>query len=63
MTGVYCKSLEEHRNVLLADVTDVAMIFVPSKAGISHSPEEYTSYEDIEVGANLMLEAVIELAQ
>jgi Acetylornithine deacetylase/Succinyl-diaminopimelate desuccinylase and related deacylases len=52
-----------HDTMMLADVTDVAMIFVPSKNGISHSPDEYTSYEDIEDGANLMLEAVIELTQ
>lgn len=52
-----------HDTMMLADVADVAMIFVPSKNGISHSPDEYTSYEDIEDGANLMLEAVIELAQ
>ena len=52
-----------HDTMMLADVTDVAMIFVPSKNGISHSQDEYTSYEDIEDGANLMLEAVIELAK
>lgn len=39
-----------------------AMIFVPSKEGKSHCPEEYTSPEDIEKGANVLLSVVTELA-
>jgi N-carbamoyl-L-amino-acid hydrolase len=38
------------------------LIFVPSRAGISHAPEEHSNWEDIEQGANLMLQALIELA-
>lgn len=51
-----------HDSMMMADITDVCMIFVPSKDGISHNPDEYTSYEDIEFGANLLLETVIELS-
>jgi hydantoinase/carbamoylase family amidase len=51
-----------HDAMMLVDKTEVGMIFVPSKDGISHSPDEYTLYEDLEAGANLMLGAVVELA-
>lgn len=38
-----------------------ALIFVPSRDGISHAPEEWTDWSDIEKGANLMLAALINL--
>ncbi|MHA7772343.1 allantoate amidohydrolase [Roseibium sp. M-1] len=38
------------------------LIFVPSRAGISHAPEEHSDWKDIEQGANLMLQALIDLA-
>lgn len=39
-----------------------ALIFVPSRYGISHSPEEWTDWRDIEKGAKLYLAALLELA-
>jgi N-carbamoyl-L-amino-acid hydrolase len=38
------------------------LIFVPSRNGISHAPEEHSDWEDIEKGANLMLQALVELS-
>lgn len=38
-----------------------ALIFVPSRGGVSHAPEEWTDWPDIEKGANLMLAALIAL--
>ncbi|PRX06523.1 UNVERIFIED_ORG: N-carbamoyl-L-amino-acid hydrolase [Martelella mediterranea] len=38
-----------------------AMIFVPSRNGISHAPEEYSEWSDIEKGAELMLAALLRL--
>jgi hydantoinase/carbamoylase family amidase len=35
-----------------------ALIFVPSKGGISHSPWEFTSDDDIEKGVNVLLETI-----
>ncbi len=52
-----------HDAMMLTDLTDVGMLFVPSKDGISHNPEEYTSFEDIELGANVLLDTVITLAE
>lgn len=35
------------------------MIFVPSRGGISHNPDEYTSPEDCALGAQVLLGAVL----
>jgi N-carbamoyl-L-amino-acid hydrolase len=41
----------------------VGMIFVPSVEGRSHSAAEWTHFDDIVDGANLMLNAVVNLAR
>ena len=41
--------------------TPVGMIFVPSKGGISHSPKEFTSAEDMANGANVLLHSILAL--
>lgn len=51
-----------HDAQLVGRIAPMAMIFVPSRKGLSHSPEEWTSWEDIEAGANLMLAALCRLA-
>ncbi len=38
-----------------------ALIFVPSKGGVSHSPDEQTSWDDIAIGADLMLATLMRL--
>ena len=52
-----------HDSSVIAELTDVGMIFVPSKDGRSHCPEEYTYLKDIEIAANILLESVIELSK
>lgn len=52
-----------HDSCLLADIMDVGMIFVPSVNGRSHVPEEYTKYEDIKLGCDILLAAIVELAR
>lgn len=52
-----------HDAQLMAHKFPAAMIFVPSREGISHSPKEYTSPEDLERGANVLLNAVVGLAK
>ncbi|MDX2228388.1 MAG: Zn-dependent hydrolase [Leptolyngbyaceae cyanobacterium bins.349] len=44
-------------------VTDMGMIFVPSRNGISHSEEEYTSPEECEQGASVLLKTFLKLDQ
>ena len=43
----------------IARIAPMAMIFVPSVGGISHSPKEFTKAEDVVNGANVLLNAVI----
>jgi N-carbamoyl-L-amino-acid hydrolase len=39
------------------------MIFVPSIDGISHNPAENTRPEHLELGANVLLHTLLDLAQ
>jgi allantoate deiminase len=47
-----------HDAMVLAKHIPAAMLFVPSRAGISHSPDEYTSPEQCELGARVLARAV-----
>jgi len=51
-----------HDGQSLADLCPVGMIFVPSVNGTSHSPKEFTKWEDCINGANVLLQAVLRLA-
>ncbi|MCC7573735.1 MAG: M20 family metallo-hydrolase [Candidatus Methanofastidiosum sp.] len=52
-----------HDSSIIAELADVGMIFVPSKNGRSHCPEEYTDLKDIEIAANILLKTVLELSK
>ena len=45
----------------MAELGPVGMIFVPSRGGISHSPDEYTAPGDIARGANVLLRSLLAL--
>ncbi|HHR0680263.1 TPA: Zn-dependent hydrolase [Klebsiella aerogenes] len=47
-----------HDAQMIARIAPAAMIFVPSKDGISHNPAEYTSEEELIQGAKLLLDVV-----
>jgi len=51
-----------HDGQVLGMYVPAAMIFVPSQGGRSHCPEEHTTVEHIEAGANVLLHALIKLA-
>jgi beta-ureidopropionase / N-carbamoyl-L-amino-acid hydrolase len=51
-----------HDGQMLASLCPVGMIFVPSKEGASHSPREFTEWQDCVNGANVLLETAIKLA-
>lgn len=51
-----------HDAQILARICPTAMIFVPSRDGVSHSPAEYSSPEALEVGANVLLHTALRLA-
>jgi N-carbamoyl-L-amino-acid hydrolase len=52
-----------HDAQMMATLMPMGMIFVPSVAGISHSPKELTSWQDCANGANTLLETVLDLAR
>lgn len=45
----------------MALIAPTGMIFVPSRGGISHSPKEFTSAEDMANGANVLLQTILAL--
>ena len=45
----------------MARIAPMGMIFIPSKDGISHAPEEFSTKEDIANGANVLLQTILEL--
>lgn len=47
-----------HDSVMLAGLTDVGMIFVPSIKGFSHSRLEDTNFEDIKKGGDILLNTI-----
>jgi len=51
-----------HDGQSLADLCPVGMIFVPSVDGASHSPREFTKWDDCVNGANVLLLAALKLA-
>lgn len=52
-----------HDAQILSQTFPCSMIFVPSQDGISHSPKELTNWIDIEAGANVMLQTILQLIE
>jgi N-carbamoyl-L-amino-acid hydrolase len=44
-----------------ADICPTGMLFIPSVAGASHSPKEFSHWQDCVKGANLLLQAALRL--
>lgn len=62
--GLHCTRLNSgagHDAQMMARICPTAMIFVPSKHGISHNPKEYTSKEHLDAGAQTLFEAISRL--
>ncbi|WP_019423754.1 allantoate deiminase [Paenibacillus sp. OSY-SE] len=51
-----------HDSQIMAKFVPTAMLFVPSRKGISHNPEEYTSPEQLADGIQALTHALYELA-
>ncbi|WP_370644640.1 allantoate deiminase [Sporosarcina sp. ACRSL] len=51
-----------HDSQIIAPVVPTAMIFVPSREGISHNPLEYTSPEQLAVGVQALMNSLYALA-
>ena len=50
--------------MIMTDFCDTNMIYVPSRNhGVSHCPEEFTDYESIKKGADVLLEFIKEISK
>lgn len=66
-----CKELEIPHMVLpsgaghdaahLAEITDIGMIFVPSRDGVSHHFQEWTDFNDIALGAKVLVHSLLRM--
>ena len=52
-----------HDALTMSYVCDYGMIFIRSKDGISHNPLEYSSYEDLVIGTNVLLKTVVKVLE
>ncbi|MFK0333751.1 Zn-dependent hydrolase [Rhizobium sp. NPDC090275] len=52
-----------HDAQMMARLAPSAMIFVPSRDGISHNPKEFTTDQDLIAGANILLDVVREMTK
>jgi N-carbamoyl-L-amino-acid hydrolase len=50
-----------HDTMQVAQLGPVGMIFVPSRAGRSHVPDEYTAPEDLQAGVEVLCETIRQL--
>ena len=62
LSSVVIPSGAIHDAQSLVDICPVGMIFVPSVNGTSHSPFEFTEWQDCVNGANVLLQAALRLA-
>ncbi|WP_224335768.1 M20 family metallo-hydrolase [Haloprofundus halobius] len=51
-----------HDTMHVADVTDAALLFAPSRDGISHNPREWTDWDDCAAAARVLAGAVADAA-
>lgn len=76
LTGLLAESVEQvqrrkielvsgagHDAVVMSAVTDVAMLFVRCRAGLSHHPDEYASPKDIGVALDVVVDFIARLAK
>lgn len=56
-------SFAAHDSMILDEICPVAMIFLRSKKGLSHCPEEWTEQEDMVKGTEILLGAALSLLQ
>ncbi|MFQ5644695.1 MAG: Zn-dependent hydrolase [Thiogranum sp.] len=62
LQATHLSSGAAHDAQIISGIAPVGMIFVPSKEGRSHSAAEWTAWDDIEAGANTLLNTLKRLA-
>ena len=52
-----------HDAMIMTEFAPTNMIYVPSKEGISHHPDEWTNYEALKKGIDVMMHLVLEICK
>ncbi|MEQ8956132.1 MAG: Zn-dependent hydrolase [Gammaproteobacteria bacterium] len=50
-----------HDAQFFTDITPTGLLFIPSVGGVSHAPDEWSHWHDVEKGCNVLLNATLEL--
>lgn len=50
-----------HDCQFFSDITPTGLLFIPSVGGVSHAPDEWSHWHDVEKGCNVLLSAVHEI--
>ncbi len=50
-----------HDAMVMSKITDIGMIFVRTKGGVSHHPSEWASKEDIAIGTEVLYNTILQL--
>lgn len=61
LSYLHLPSRASHDAQEMATFTQMGMIFVPSKSGVSHAQTEYTTPQECVRGANILLQTLLEL--
>lgn len=51
-----------HDTMYMAQDFPAGMLFIPSKDGVSHHPDEYSEFDDVLLAAEILQQAMGELA-
>lgn len=52
-----------HDTQFMSTIAKSGMVFVASKGGVSHAPEEFSQWDDVVVGTDVFLAGVLEVAK
>lgn len=53
-----------HDSMIMTDFCDTNMIYVPSRNnGVSHCPEEWSEYQDVKKGADVLLHLIMDISK
>jgi hydantoinase/carbamoylase family amidase len=52
-----------HDALNMGRLTEMAMIFIPSKDGVSHTPAEFTKFDQIVSGTKVLVETLVKVAK
>ncbi|MBL75237.1 MAG: Zn-dependent hydrolase [Idiomarinaceae bacterium] len=52
-----------HDTQFFSEITQAGLIFIPSVNGVSHAPDEWSHWHDVEAGANILLDCILNSAE